>query len=286
MGIRVALSFHPRVDDNNVERRIVSLDTFSSEDEQFAIVESNVIELRKALNRLGSSLSVPEDVKFVTFKDFYENFPLILHNETTLPESLYETLEAIKMLICAWNKKGHDKAVSYSIGFPVQDKEVRISVLGHISDLEEWLSNPLSNPPTSQDKICEWSEKVSDFIKKRFPEANDKPPLFKTLMTSGILLIKRKRIDDSKFHIHFSEEHQALKWEYRASESEEALVKALKTREFSPAPAFIILESECTKCGQSYLNCGCSRTLDEGVAQKISDMRVAFFFWTDRPVYQ
>ena len=285
MGIRIALSFHPRVDKNNVERKIVSLDTFSFKDEHFDIVESNTIELMKALKRLDSSLSIPEDVKFVNFKDFYENFPLILHSETTLPESLYVTLEAIKMLVFAWNKKGHDKVVSYSIGFPIQDKEVRISVLGHISDLEEWLSNPLSNPPVSQDKICEWADKVSGFIKKRYPEANDKPPLFKTLMTSGILLIKRKRIDDSKFNIYFSEEDQALIWEYSGSEKAEPLMKALEMREFIPAPAFIIFESECTKCGQSYMICDCSKILDDGVVQKISNMRIACFFYTDRPVY-
>jgi hypothetical protein len=285
MGIRVALSYHPRVSDITVERRVVSLDILSSEDERIPFVESDAIELKKALKRLGSSLFVPEDISFVTCKDFYANLPLILHSETALPESLYTTLDAIRMLVRAWNDRGFDKIVSYSVGFPVQNKEFRISVLGHIADLEEWLSNPLSGPPTSQDKIRDWAEKVSDFLRESFSEIHDKPPLFETLMTSGVLLVKRRPVEGTEFRPYYSDEHRALMYELAIPKRDSALIEALEMRELSPALAILILESRCTKCGLSYQDCDCSKLLDEGVAEEISKARIAFPFWTDRPVW-
>jgi len=285
-GVRVALSYHPQPEDSSVERRIVSLDTLSSEGEHITIVELDGIEVRKALERLGSSLFVPEDVMFLACKDFYVNLPLILHSEASLPESLHNTLDAIRMLVGAWKRAGHDRVASYSVAFPVQDKEVRLSVLGHVADLEEWLSNPLSNPPMSQDKIRDWAEEVSAFLNESFPEAHDKPSLFKTLMPSGILLIDRKPIEGAQIQHYWSDEQRALKYELAIPKSEAALMKALEMREFSPAFAFLVLESRCSNCGLAYLDCGCSKLLDDGVGHEITKARIAFPFWTDRPVWQ
>ncbi len=286
MGIRVALSYHPCVAGNTVERRAVSLDTLSSEDEHISFVESDAIELKKALERLNASLSIAEGISFLNCKDFYANLPLILHSEATLPESLYTTLDAIRMLVQAWNRKGFDKVVSYSVGFPVQDRECRISVLGHIADLEEWLSHPLSNPPTSQDGIRDWAEEVSSFLGRTFhEEAHDEPPLFDTLMTSGVLLIKRRAVEGAEYRSYYSDEHRALVCELAISKDEAAWPRALETETISVAPAILILDSRCTRCGLSYPDCSCSKLLDEGVAQEITEMRIAFPFWTDRPVW-
>jgi hypothetical protein len=68
--------------------------------------------------------------------------------------------------------------------------------------------------------------------------------------------------------------------------SKKDLIRQLKAGEISPAFAMLVTASECFACGASYLQCGCSKLLDEDVAQRITDVRDAFKFWTDRPIRQ
>jgi hypothetical protein len=68
--------------------------------------------------------------------------------------------------------------------------------------------------------------------------------------------------------------------------SKDDLIRRLETGEISPALAMLVTASECSACGASYLQCGCSKLLDEEVAQRITEVRDAFMYWTDRPIGQ
>lgn len=138
----------------------------------------------------------------------------------------------------------------------------------------------------SQDEILIWAEKLSAFLAEEYPIMRDTPPLFETLTPSGILLIRRKLIESTQFRSYYSDEHRALMADLAIPKPDRALASALKEGSLRPALAILILKSRCTNCGQSYQECSCSKVLDEGVAQVITDARMAFPFWTDRPAWK
>ena len=285
MGVRVALSYQSCDGESIAERRIICLDRISDGEVTHAYIESDALELKKALSRLGSSLHIPTEVNLVSFKDFYVNLPLVVHSQSILPGGLYRTIDAIKMLVNAWNHSGHDRVVSYRVGFPVEnDKEAWISVLGHTTDLAKWLSNPLSYPPTTAEDLRDWSEQVAKYLSENFSTPFDEPPLVGTVMTTGVLHIDRRRVEWGDFHVLYSEELASHVFGLSVPESKKPLAEALKAEGIHLGIGMLVRESKCSRCGQPYRECGCSKLLDQGVAREITKA-IPFPFWTDRPLY-
>jgi hypothetical protein len=284
-GVRISISYHIVPGGEHKSRKMVSLDKLVSLNGEIEIIESCALELRKAFERLGIAVPDTPEIRYLNCKDFYSNLPLIVHGNTILPEELDKTLSAIKLLIGAWKEEGYNRVVGYSIEFPAGQKQVLVSVLGHVNDLYDWLSNPLYKPPVSQDELVEWADHVSEFVTKRWAVARDQPHLFETLMTSGVLLAKRKLIEHDKLKLNGVDTNGALECELIIPDNEGELAKSVEAKEIAPAPALFILESKCSKCGKDYKECGHSKLLDKDVTEDISNLEPVFFFWTDRPLW-
>ena len=281
-GVRIALSFHDYRNEAQAERSVVSLDTLTLQAGEARYVESWTLELEKTLLRMGESLSISDEIQFLACKDFYINFPLILHKKDSKPGNVPKTIEAFRFLIQALRAKGYDQVASYSVAFVVEDKEARISVLGHINDLEDWLNEPLSVPPDSREGIFAWSEKVAEYLRLKYPEAKDRPALAETLMPSGVLLIRRQTLSDS-IDVRYEETDHGLRYKFQIPDEEQALKESVARGEIVPAAAFFKVETKCTNCGESYRSCSCSKMLDSGIAEEIIDAHFIRPFWTDRP---
>jgi hypothetical protein len=104
------------------------------------------------------------------------------------------------------------------------------------------------------------------------------------LKDTGIFWVDRRPLEDDEYSLIYSEEQGTLGYEIRIPNSKEDLIKELESGEISPALAMLVTESECSACGASYRHCGCTKLLDEGVVQRITNVRDAFVFWTDRPM--
>lgn len=283
IGVRIALSYHPRSAVNSAERVVVSLDRISSDTtETYSYVESGALELRKALIRLGGNLHIPDDIQLVSFRDSYVNLPLVFHSDLILPDGVHRTTDAIRMLVLAWKKRSHNWVIGYSLAFPVGDeREARISVLGHVDDLEKWLSTPLAYPPTAMGELRDWSEQTAQQLTDNYVAAVDSPPIFEVLMPTGVLHINRRRVEWGNFDVEYSDELQGHVFRLPIPQGEESLSKALCAEGIVPGVGALILDSRCTSCGGPYRDCGCSKLLDEDVAQEITKA-CPFLFWTDR----
>ncbi len=281
-GVRVALSFHDYKNDAQAERSVVCLDSFTLQTGVVKFVESWILELEKALSRMGESLSISDEIQFLTCKDFYINFPLILHKKDSEPGNVLKTIEAFRLLIPTLRARGYDQVASYTVAFAIEDKEARVSVLGHINDLEAWLSEPLAVPPVSREEIFAWSEKVAEFLRLKYPEANNRPALAETLMPSGVILIRRQSLAEN-IDVRYEETDRGLMYRLQIPDDEPALRECVGKGEIVPAAAFLKVESRCSKCQKSYRSCSCSKMLDTGVAEEIIDAHFIRPFWTDRP---
>jgi hypothetical protein len=282
-GVRIALSFHEIKDEERPERGVVSLDSFKTESGVTRYVESWVIELEKALKKNGASLSISNEIQFLACKDFYINFPVIEHANGSLPGTVAKTIEAYRQLVSAFRARNYDQVASFTIQFPVEGKDVRISVLGHINDLNDWLTGPLAVPPVSQEGILEWSECVAKFLGDAYKTPDDAPGLAETLMPSGVLLIRRQSLSE-KIDIKYEETEIGLKFSLRIPDEESALKDEVARGRLAPALAFLKTETRCTNCHESYRSCPCSKMLETGVAEEIIKVHPIRPFWTDRPL--
>lgn len=285
MGVRIALSYHPRSVGNNDERVVVSFDRISPDmTKTYSYVESGALELKKALIKLGGNLHISNDIQQVSFRDFYVNLPLVFHSSSILPDGVHRTIDAIKMLVLAWKKRSHNWVIGYNLAFPVgDDREARISVLGHVDDLDEWLSTPMAYPPTTMQDLRDWSERTAQHLTDNCAAAVDVPPIFEVLMPTGILLINRKQVEWGNLDVQYSDELQGYVFQLPIPQGEESLSEALYAEGIAPGFGILILDSRCTSCGEPYRDCGCSKLLDANVAQEITEA-VPFPFWTDRPL--
>jgi hypothetical protein len=284
-GVRIALSFHDYKNEVQAERSVVSLDSFTLEAGDVRYVESWTLEFEKTLSRMGESLFISDEIQFLTCKDFYINFPLIVHKKDSRPEIVPKTIEAFRLLIRALRAKGYDQVASYSIAFALDDKETRISVLGHINDLEGWLSEPLSVPPASREGLFAWTERVAEYLRLKYPEASNKPSLAETLMPSGVLLIRRQSLAEN-IDVQYEQTDRGLMYGLQIPDNEQSLRECVEKGEIIPATAFLKVESKCTKCQQAYRSCSCSKMLDGGVTEEIIEAKFIRPFWTDRPIYR
>ena len=284
-GVRVALTYKSGFETAETRsHRVITLDKISDQNNAWNYVENCGLELKKALKKQGIDLAIQEDVRYVSFKDAYINFPLIYHDGPNTESSLQETLIAIKKLVDAWIRKGLDMIICYSISFPVDAERVAvISVLGHANDLSIWLSSKICLPPTSHESLHDWAEKVANYLSKTFVTPVDIPPLRDILMPTGVLLINRRRVDFDQLNFQTSDTEMEYSWEMRLSESDAEKASELESAGIVPCLGILVEKSRCTKCGSDYQCCGCSKTLDDEVAQEICKM-VPFFFWTDRPL--
>jgi hypothetical protein len=237
-GVKVTLSYHP-LQTYDFERVLKPLETLISREKQIVAFDAEAIELRKILLREGGDLTIPLEIELVSWRDHLVNFPLIVHGKQDLANRLKQTNNALGSLIREWRKRDFLN-VCYSIGFPVEDREVRITVAGHVDDLEKWLNQSLSIPPTNIEAIEKWSDLVATYLATNFSHSIDKFLFSKMLTFSGKMWLPREILHVPFEHTYLPEEHN-IELSIPFSSKEEAMFFAQKqSTGFTPALAYLI----------------------------------------------
>ena len=150
---------------------------FSIDETSLRVIESDILEVVKALKRLGCKLDLPKNVSLACSEDLYWNVPTISHGiNDNLEENVSQTLQALKMIFDANVSREKDMVASFTLSWDRQDgKQVTVSVMGHCVDIATWLKENTSIP-IDKEKFKDWLEKQSVFINK-YPVKEDKPPL-------------------------------------------------------------------------------------------------------------
>jgi hypothetical protein len=281
-GVHLSLTYHPPRIRMGAERQAIPLQAIDLKDESKELFGSAVIELRKALKRLGHSLEISSTDMVLHYKDMQVDFGVIGHGDRARshPELVHETMTGIQNLVEVWNSKGGRGSVAFALAFPVEEKEAQLSFIGNIGDMKEWLSNPLSKFPTERNGLHKWLEKVAAFLQADHVETNCESPLLDTLLPFMGTLMKRKMVSGIKFH----RDDTGLKWsmDVEKIKNTPGLLEAMEQGEVMPVPCFLVDESECSHCGERYYDCDCSVTFDENVAQNIVSVAQIFGIWSDR----
>ncbi|MCB2214369.1 hypothetical protein KQH50_03120 [bacterium] len=269
-GLRIALTVKPISDlERSDALHISSLDFLEVGDQIYHCMESVGLELTKLLSRRQEEIQISEEMRFVNFKDRFINFPIIYFPSSNLKASLQVVNRTLQQIINQLSIITSDLNISYNISYAVDERrEVLISIMGHVSEMLNWLENPLSEPPNSRGGLHDWVEELGGFLSRNYASELDNPPIFDLMKDTGVLQFERKIIQVEKFETVIDKGEEKLKYGCRDSENEHITQRLQNGAELHLG--YLIIESICSKCENSYNVCECSKLLDEGVSQEVT----------------
>lgn len=188
-GLRLLVSYHP-IPDNMKEGRYVDiLDVMTNEQGKIYCLEHMVYEVKKMLQSMGEDLGIPDGISLIKIDDGYWNIPSIMHYGNGSEQKLQTTVNALISLFEELTHRGMEKIVSLSIAFILNNRVVRISSYGVMSNQIEWLkrSFPLVH---SEEGLTDWVDKQRSYL-NRFERNTGSPMIGALTQTDGVLYIKR-----------------------------------------------------------------------------------------------
>ncbi|MCX6233904.1 MAG: hypothetical protein NT175_04155 [Bacteroidetes bacterium] len=279
-GIRMLVSYHEQAEKPKHDRLVSIFDSLSIGSEIHNAVEYDVFELKKALNRLDTDLFIPDNLIYLIPEDMYCNIPCVFHSDRTTQDLLNDTLTALKNLFTALVQKGNEKVFSFTLAWNMEDKEVLISVLGHVTDIVGWMDT-FSEIPTERDNFKKWLEDQAKYLSV-IESANKSPELSEIIKYDGVLYLKRRPVD-TDVNINYEPSSEGLKFKMKLRTDQSELLNAIKNGEVFPVSSAIADEIICEKDGKNYKDSQYSTYLDDGVFQRVSKHIPIGMFWSDKP---
>lgn len=280
-GVRLFVSYHPFKEDNTqYQRKVIHPDSLTMTNGkgriEVNVIDFRAIEIKKALERAGEELYIPETIKFVNCFDNTINFPTIRHSSKDTTRLLRETISAYRAI---FNKVlSRNPMVSFTLAWALEDKEVRLSAFGRVSELLRWLDESASIPENHEDfKV--WVEKQSAWLGQTYDTKTDSPHIFDLISGDGVISIGRQMINSN--WTDFSEtETGELKCELTLPVDEADLMEAIDNKEIGIAACYLVKKVRCSKTGEDYLHSKTSKILDDDVRAEVLAAGHPFGTWT------
>ncbi|MDP2386571.1 MAG: hypothetical protein Q8M29_09385 [Bacteroidota bacterium] len=280
-GIRILISYHKKNETHNASHTVSICDILEIGEVRNQFLEYDVIELKKALDRLGKTLILPDEALLGYAEDLYWNIPCVFHGSAIPQEDLNATVQALKNLINGLQKKNKNKVISFTVSWNMEEKEVRISVIGHVTDLANWLST-FSTIPTEREKLIKWMEKQTEYLNKLTVPNPNRPSLECLSQFDGVLFIKRKTIGP-EYNFSFEKIVGGLGYTMEVPENKIEVKEAIESKQLFPVMSCIVKAMECGKSGSDYLTSPHSKILDAGVYTIVREIDSMGAYWTDKP---
>lgn len=282
-GIRLLVSYHQKNEDFKSHSHAVSIyDVLSIDNEDFSILEFNVIEVKKALSRLGCNLFVKEDTLLGSVKDEYWNIPCIHHSSSSPEKDIKTTLNALKNVFTKMLDKSINSIVSWTISWNIDDKEVRVSCLGDVNNLLTWMKS-FETIPVNRLDFVGWLENQKKYLNENFEQTSEKPSVKDICQFDGVLYMKRVLVGE-EFDLKPFIKNDALAYSFKVPDNDTEY-KEVVDELIKPVPAYIVKKSRCSRTKQNYLTSPYSKWLDEEVYTIIEETDGLSFYWSDKPVY-
>lgn len=281
-GIKLLLSYHEKNTNYSEHSHSVSIyDVVDNGNGAIDAIEEDIIEVKKAIDRLGKKLFIKEDVLYGNFKDEYWNIPCIFHSAAEPQEDISITIQALKNIFNKLIERHLNSVISFTLAWNMEEKEVRLSSFGHVSDLIKWM-NTFTSIPTIRDEFKSWLEKQRTYLNSNYEEFINKPVLKDICQYDGVIYIKRKIIDPL-YHPKPIIKDESLICQLQIPTDDRNYDDIIENR-IVPVMTYFIKKATCSKTGKSYYDSPYSKYLDDDVHVIIEDFEGLTFYWSDKPV--
>lgn len=280
-GIKLMLSYHNKNNNFKQYSHAVSIyDVVNIGDKDLNAIEEDIIEVKKALSRLGKELFIKSDVLYGNFKDEYWNIPCIFHSAEEPKEDLQYTLQALKNIFEKLIARNLNCVITFTLAWNMDEKETRLSCFGHINDLMKWV-NSFDFIPTNRSDFKSWLERQRSFLNSNY-DYSPKPVMNDICQYDGVIYLKRRIVDD-KFQLKPYTDDHGLKCTFQIPEDSKDYSDIINNK-IVPVMTYFIKKATCSKTGTNYYNSPYSKYLDDDTHVIIEEVEGLTFYWSDKPV--
>lgn len=263
-GIRLFVSYHVPPETLSEGRFVDVTDIMRTGDnDKMQVLEYRIHDVRIALERMGESLTIPDEVSYFTIDDNCWNIPSIMHNGEGKELALQKTVEAMVTLFSKMLSKGFTKLTTLTLSFTMDGRIIRISAFGHLEELRNWLryNFPLS---ISEESFKAWVEKQRKFLMSFEVNISNSLPT-DLIQQDGVMYMRRRPIP---FPFDFTEEKKGLAYQIQFPKKEEDAYGAFELFQAGELGAALSIEIDDIKLSdtkESYFKTSRSLWLDEPV---------------------
>lgn len=278
-GVRLMVSYHPFVYETS-HRRFATLDELTTSSGKIECMELAALEVKKALNRLGTDIEMPLGFKYVVAEDYYNNIPMISHGDNSVDTNVNLTLDAIRVLIGQHVANGDEDIYSFSLSWNMNGKNVCLSFMGHVTDIKQWLES-FSHLPVTSAEFRAWVEIQAKFIREHGNESH-LPVVDKLVRVDGMLYLQHRCIqqDVDIKDIQFND--GSLIAEVTIDDGKEELIDLVNTS-LTIVPTMLIHDVICEDTGRTYLDDNRSYVFGEVACAIDEASTMEGLVWTDKP---
>jgi hypothetical protein len=244
------------------------------------LIEVNALDLAKALRREGFTVELPEECYLFGSKDRYISYPIIALSDPT-SSNIQRSIEAIAKLVRARLEKQSEFVVTFGIRFPLDERDVVISLAGPANDTLRILENHMLDIQPSIEGLRIWAEAVGAWLQQQGWNQGH-PDYSEIVGPDGSFKFERSNIP--KDAIDFSQDERGLEYQLRVDALSQDLQNAIRSESIVPAIHYVYREVGCTRCGESYADCDCCKWLDSDCNSSIKRIEYFGAHWTDRPL--
>lgn len=279
-GIRLYVSYHEKNQVQSKDRYISSYDELTLEDGKHNAIEYFTIEVIKAIHRVGEQFDSPKDCIYILPEDYYCNIPTICHGVINTQQCVNGTIDGIRLLVRQLVENDSHEILSLSLSWNMDEKEVLISFVGHIYDIDKWL-NSFDIIPVNRPEFKSWLVTQSKYIKENGKECSC-PVMTEIVMDDGMLYFKRRLIQKDVKDLSFPDRSNLNVYQIDFDDNKEDLAELLNTQQLFMVPSMKVNEMICTKTGVNYIDSPYSVIFNE-TKQDMKDCEMLCFYWTDKP---
>src|SRR5690606_22307897 len=174
--------------------------------------------------------------------------------------------------------KSHRKVVvSFAVAWQMEEREVRLSIYGHINEVCKWLELNQSIPDTHTE-FRSWLEFQKKWLSENYENIHDYPDLFDLVDRDGVLYMQRNVIDED--WIDYEETDHGLHTKIVFPEEHLHLARLLSEGTLQTAASYLVRKATCSKTGGDYFSSLTSKFLDSDVKAIIAQVGGLATVWT------
>ncbi|MEY4835042.1 MAG: hypothetical protein RI980_1157 [Bacteroidota bacterium] len=281
-GIKLLVSYHEKNNNFSEYTHTVSIyDLIDNGNGNADAIEEDIIEVKKAIERLGKKLFIKKEVLYGNFKDEYWNIPCIFHSLYEPSEDIIITIQALKNIFNKLIERKLNSVISFTLAWNIEEREVRLSCFGHVNDLIKWM-NTFTSIPTKRVEFKSWLENQRTYLNSNYEQFINKPALKDICQYDGVIYIKRKIVEQI-FNPKPIMRDESLVCQLQIPSDGRNYDDILENR-IVPIMTYFIKKATCSKTGKSYYDSPYSKFLDDDVHVIIEDIEGLTFYWSDKPI--
>lgn len=250
-GVRLLYSYHAK-DNDITERLYKDFDTCQLCEGTVETTDLLTVDLAKCIRRAGGKIDYP-NCRFISFRDNFHDLPEIYHGGDEPGKALERTIEGIKMLLTGLKNRGVEECISFCLSWNLDDRKVKVSFMGSISDILAWLSS-FGSIPTEREELKKWLETQAQYCKNN--GQNTPSPINATYIHDNGIFYHRRRLvqKDAELKELYLNENKLLCANIDFAENKKELSEMMDAGIVNPAP-FIVVDELICNGNENYLTC-------------------------------